>query len=81
VGVDPVPIPSSAFSQYLPAVVLPVGYRTVDAYRYFSGDTIAQAPSSSGETDYTISFMANMSTTTPGGRYTGTLEIVATGTF
>jgi hypothetical protein len=81
VGVDPAPIPSSAFSLSNPTVVLPLPYRTADAYRYFSGDTIAQAPSSSGETDYTISFMANMSNTTPGGRYTGNLQIVATGTF
>ena len=81
VGVEPSPFPSSSFSLSNPTVVIPLPYRTVDAYRYFSGDTIASAPSSSGETDYTISFMANMSTTTPGGKYSGSITLVATGTF
>ncbi len=81
VGADPVPIPSSSFSLSDPNVIIPTPYRTPDAYRFFSGDTIASAPSSSGETDYTISFMANMSTTTPGGKYTGGITLVATGTY
>jgi hypothetical protein len=80
-GTDPVPIPSAAFSQYLPANVLPLPYRTQDSYRYFSGDTIASAVGKSGETDYTISFMANMTSTTPGGSYSGNFTIVATGTY
>jgi len=81
VGADPVPIPSSAFSLSNPSVVIPLPYRTADAYRYFSGDTIASAPSSSGETDYTISFMANMSSVSPGGTYGGGMTLVATGTY
>jgi hypothetical protein len=80
-GAEPAPIPSAAFSLSNPSVVIPLPYRTADAFRYFSGDTIASAPSSSGETDYTISFMANMSTTTPGGTYGGGLTIVTTGTY
>lgn len=80
-GADPVPIPSSAFSLSDPTVVIPLPYRTPDAFRYFSGDTIASAPSSSGETDYTIGMVANMSTLTPGGKYSGNFSIVVTGTY
>jgi hypothetical protein len=50
-------------------------------YRYVSGETVASGPKSTGETDYTITFLANQSTTTPSGAYSGALSIVATGTF
>jgi len=55
---------------------------TVDGrYRFVSGEVVASAPKSSGETDYTITFLANMSNVTPGGQYSGNLAIVATGTY
>jgi hypothetical protein len=55
---------------------------TVDGkYRYVSGETVASGPSSSGETDYTITFLANQGPTTVAGAYTGNLAIVATGTY
>lgn len=81
VGADPVPLPDASFSVSNPATIIPLPYRTANQYRYFSGDTIAQAPQSSGETTYTITFLANMSNTTPGGKYTGGLTLVATGTY
>jgi hypothetical protein len=56
-------------------------YKTDGKYRYVSGETVASGPRSSSETDYTITFIANQSPTTPAGRYTGALQIVATGTF
>lgn len=80
-GADPVPIPSAAYSLYLPSTVLPLPYRTVNSYRFFSGDEVASAPSSSGETDYTMSFLANISATTPGGQYQGNLTLIATGSY
>jgi hypothetical protein len=80
-GTDPVPIPNASFSQYLPGTVLPLPYRTQDSYRYFPGDTIASTIGNSGETDYTISFIANMVASTPAGTYSGNLSIVATGTY
>lgn len=81
VGTDPVAIPSSTFSLSDPNTVVDANYRTADQYRYNSGDRIALAPQSSGETTYTISYLANISNVTPGGRYTGGLSIVVTGTY
>ncbi len=83
-GADPVPLPSGSFSVSDPSVVIPLPYRTGGAspeFRYFAGDTIASAPQSSGETTYTVAFLANISTVTPGGKYTGALEFVVTGTY
>ena len=52
-------------------------------YRYVAngGETVASGPKSSGETDYTISFLANQSNTTPSGHYSGNIQVVATGTY
>ena len=50
-------------------------------YLYASGDTIASGSQSSGETDYTMTFLANISTLTPSGTYTGNLTLVATGSY
>lgn len=56
-------------------------YATDGRYRYVSGETIASGPKSSGVTNYVITFLANQSTTTPSGAYSGNLAIVATGTY
>ena len=56
-------------------------YSTPNDYRYASGETIAAAPSSSGMTIYTISYVINVGTLTPGGQYTGGQTIVCTGTY
>jgi hypothetical protein len=76
-GADPVQMPSSTFSFGAAAA----GYNTTNLYKYVNGDTIAQAIKSSGETDYTISFIANKAATTQGGQYTTSLNLVATGTY
>ena len=56
-------------------------YGTANNYRYVSGETIASAPKSSGVTTYTISYIVNVSSLTPGGQY-GTNEVlVCTGTY
>lgn len=87
VGADPVQVPSSTFSYGVAGDGVTGTYGTTRPYtipgnfRYNSGETIASAPKSSGETDYTMTLMANISTTTPGGNYTGPLTIVATGTY
>lgn len=87
VGADPVQVPGSSFS-YGAAGNGSTGtygttrpYTIPNNYRYVSGETIASAPKTSGETDYTISFLANISTATPGGKYSGSLILVATGTY
>jgi hypothetical protein len=56
-------------------------YTVNGRYRYVSGETVASGPSSSGETDYTITYLANQSLTTPSGHYSGNLDVVATGTY
>jgi hypothetical protein len=56
-------------------------YTIPSNYRFNSGEVIASAPKSSGQTDYTLSFLANVANLTPSGHYTGSLTLVATGTY
>ena len=56
-------------------------YGTPNNYRYVSGETIASAPESSGKTIYTISYIVNVSSLTPGGKYVGRQTVVCTGTY
>lgn len=56
-------------------------YGTSNQYRFVSGDTIASAPKSSGQTDYTISYLVNVSPLTPGGQYTSNQTLIVTGTY
>jgi len=56
-------------------------YGTPNNYRFVSGETIASAPQSSGQTIYTISYIINVKSTTPGGEYTGNQTILCTGTY
>lgn len=56
-------------------------YDTPNEFRFVSGETIASAPKSSGRTVYTISYIVNVNTLTPGGQYTGDQTIIVTGTY
>ncbi len=56
-------------------------YSTANQYHYVSGDTIASAPKSSGETIYTISYLVNVAALKPGGKYSTSQTIVITGTY
>ncbi|GAC1502407.1 MAG: hypothetical protein NVS1B10_07150 [Candidatus Saccharimonadales bacterium] len=56
-------------------------YNTSNNYRYVSGETVAQAPKSSGLTIFTISYIINVTSLTPGGQYTGSQVLVCTGTY
>ena len=56
-------------------------YGTTNNYRFVSGETIASAPKSSGVTVYTISYIINVSSITPGGQYAGSQTILCTATF
>ncbi len=76
-GADPVQIPDSSFSYG----TVTSNYNQCGKYMYNKGDTIASSASSSGETDYTISFLYNISTATQDGIYTYNGVIVATSTF
>jgi hypothetical protein len=77
IGADPVQVPSSAFSFGTPATA----YNTVNYFKYVAGDTIAKSNSTSGETDYTMSMIADVATTTGGGSYNGRLVINVVPTF
>lgn len=56
-------------------------YGTPNKYRFVSGETIASAPKSSGVTKYTVSYIADVDSLTPGGKYSSDEEIICTGTF
>lgn len=56
-------------------------YATTNQYRYVSGETIAQAPRSSGKTTYTMSYLVNVSVLTSGGRYTSNQTLIVVGTY
>ena len=56
-------------------------YNTSNMFRYVSGETIASAPKSSGVTTYTISYLVNVESLTPGGQYTSNQTLVVTGTY
>lgn len=76
-GSSPVQVPDSTFGFGSAAT----GYNTANKYQYNNGDTVASSSSSSGETDYTISYIFNISPLTPSGAYTFNDVLVATSTF
>lgn len=56
-------------------------YSTANSYRFVNGDEIAYAGKSSGLTEYTISYIVDVSSITPGGQYTSVQNIICTGTY
>lgn len=56
-------------------------YRIPGNFRYVSGETIALAPKSSGETIYTLTYLVNVAPLTPGGTYKSNQSLVITGTY
>lgn len=56
-------------------------YSAPNQFRYVSGETIAFAPKSSGKTTYTVSYLVNVSSITPGGQYASDQIIIVTGTY
>lgn len=76
-GANPSQVPSGSFSFGAAAA----NYNTTNLYKYVNGDTIAQSTSSSGETDYTISYLVNTTALSRGGTYTMRQVLVATATF
>jgi hypothetical protein len=76
-GAVPLQVPDNTFS----FGTARSGYNTAGNYKYVNGDEVASSSSSSGETDYTMSYIFNISAVTPGGVYTMNQSIVATSTF
>lgn len=76
-GANPYQNPDVTFSHGQVAA----GYNTPNQYKYVQNDTIAYSDESSGQTDYTISYIFNVSNLTAGGTYTLRHVLVATSTF
>lgn len=77
IGAEAVQQPDSSFSYGYASS----GYDTADNFRYNAGDTIAQSDSSSGQTDYTISYIVNISPITEAGLYVFNQDLVVVSTF
>lgn len=52
------------------------GYNLTNRFKYVSGDTVARSLTESGRTDYTISMIVNISTSTPPGNYSGDFSAI-----
>ena len=77
-GADPVQVPSNAFATGQAAT----GYNTCGLFKYVKGDVVAQSSSNGwGETDYTISYIANINSVSKAGKYNMTQDLVAVTTF
>ena len=73
---DPQPNGSFAYGEAAP------GYNTPDNYQYNAGDTIARSVTRGyGETDYTISYVLNVTTITPAGLYRMEQDLIILATF
>lgn len=77
VGADPQQVPDNTFSFGQPTA----NYNTADSFTYNKGDVIASSAQSTSVTLYTISYLYNISQTTPSGRYNFAHNIVATGNY
>jgi hypothetical protein len=76
-GADPAQIPDASYSFGEAAA----NYDTANVYKYTKGDTIASSSKSSGVTQYTVSYLYNISAITPAGLYTFSHVIIATATY
>lgn len=56
-------------------------YDMPNSYRFVSGETVAQAPKSSGVTTYTMTYLVNVPALTEGGQYTTDQTLIVTGTY
>ena len=79
-GANPVQSPDYA-SQPFGFGEAAAGYSTTNMYKYVDGDIIARSTKSTTYTDYTISYLFNITPITAGGTYTMNQSLVATATF
>jgi len=56
-------------------------YNTADQYRFVSGDTVASAAAATNSNTYTVSYIANIGSTTEPGSYATTLTYIMSATF
>ncbi len=76
-GADPVQVPDNTFS----FGTVEADYGTCGLFKYVKGDTIASSSQSTGETDYTVSFIYNIDQLTADGQYSFNATFVATSTY
>lgn len=76
-GSDPVQDPDNSFSFGL----VGADYSSPNLYKYVKGDTVAHSVSSTSATQYTVSYIFNVSGVTPGGTYVMRHVLVGTSTF
>lgn len=72
IGANPIQVPSGDFS--FGSVIN--GYDTANQFKYVSGQTVARSTTQSGQTDYTVSMIINISNQTPAGHFTGNYSAV-----
>lgn len=76
-GAAPAQVPDATFG--FGYAVFP--YNTANLFKYNEGETVARSDKSSGITNYTLSVISNISRTTPGGAYGGSLFIRVVPTY
>ncbi|HYF97284.1 MAG TPA: hypothetical protein VD947_04600, partial [Patescibacteria group bacterium] len=76
-GADPSQSPDGSFSFGYAAT----GYDTANLYKYVKNDVIAQSDESSGQTNYTISYIYNINSLSPAGVYVFNQDLVVIGTY
>jgi hypothetical protein len=79
-GTNPVDNPASGSAVGIAAT----NYNTANKFMYHAGDTIASSTTpgdTTGEADYTISYIFNISPSTPAGQYNFNDILVATATY
>ncbi len=69
------------FGQFGSSGFVATNYNTPNSYRFNSGEEIAYGTKSSGLTEYTISYIVNVTDITPGGQYTSIQNITCTATY
>jgi hypothetical protein len=77
VGLDPVQVPSGTFS----FGEVEANYGQSNLFKYNNGDIVAGSTVSTGETDYTLSMVVNISNATPAGHYTSDFSAVVVPTY
>jgi hypothetical protein len=77
VGANRTQEPDGTFSFGEPAS----GYNTANLYKYVKGDAIASSTRSSGQTNFTASYLFNMSPVTQAGAYIFNHDMVAIATY
>lgn len=77
VGADPQQLPDSTYSFGTPST----DYNTPNQFKFVDNDVIASSNKSSGQTQFTLSAIANIANRTPAGDYGGILSVIVVPTF